>query len=160
MNKRNITLGTAMGLSVLIAGCATTPPDNAMVNEAQASYAKIKNDPDVARSGDSHMRSAKNELDRAESLLKDGKDTDRIEHAAYLANRHAQIADQQGERARLEKQVDSAEERRRKLMLDKRSGKPHGPRTKPKCCAKGWKSCRLNVPTVAWYSRLAMFSSI
>lgn len=122
MNKHNITLGTAMGLSVLIAGCATTPPDNAKVNEAQASYAKIKNDPDVARSGDSHMRSAKKELDRAESLLKDGKDSDRIEHAAYLANRHAQIANQQGERARLEKQVDSAEERRRKLMLDKRSG--------------------------------------
>ncbi|MGO1462602.1 MAG: OmpA family protein [Marinobacter sp.] len=122
MNKRNITLGTAMALSVLIAGCATTPPDNAMVNEAQASYAKIKNDPDVARSGDSHMRSAKKELDRAESLLKDGKDTQRIEHAAYLANRHAQIAEQQGERARLEKQVESAEERRRKLMLEKQSG--------------------------------------
>lgn len=121
MNKHNITLGMAMGLSVLIAGCATTAPDNAMVNEARASYAKIENDPAVARSGDSHMRSARNELNRAESLLKDGKDTNRIEHAAYLANRHAQIASQQGERAKLEEQVDSAEERRRKLMLEKQS---------------------------------------
>lgn len=121
MNKRNITLGMAMGLSVLIAGCASTPPNNTMVNEARASYAKIKDDPDVARSGDSHLRSARDELNRAESLLKDGEDTNRIEQAAYLANRHAQIASEQGERARLVDQVDSAEERRRKLMLDRSS---------------------------------------
>ena len=121
MNKRNITLGTAMGLSVLIAGCATAPQENSMVNEARASYAKIKDDPEVARSGDRHLRSARDELDRAESLLEDGKDTNRIEHAAYLANRHAQIASEQAERARLGEEVTSAEERRRKLMLDKSS---------------------------------------
>ncbi|MGO1749426.1 MAG: OmpA family protein [Marinobacter sp.] len=121
MNKRNITLGVAASLSMLIAGCATTPPDNAMINEARASYAKIKNDPDVARSGDSQLRDARDELNRAESLLEDGKETYRVEHSAYLANRHAQIASEQGERARLEEQVNSAEERRRKLMLNKSS---------------------------------------
>ncbi|MGO1502586.1 MAG: OmpA family protein [Marinobacter sp.] len=119
MKKRNITLGVAASLSMLIAGCATSPPDNAMVNEARASYTKIKNDPDVARSGDSQLRDARDELNRAESLLKDGKDTSRIEHSAYLANRHAQIASEQGERARLEDEVESAEERRRKLVLNK-----------------------------------------
>jgi len=122
MKKSNITLGMAMGLSVILAGCASTPPDNAMLNEARASYAKIKDDPDVARSGDRQLRSARDQLNRAESLLDDGKDTVRIDHAAYLANRHAQIASEQGERARLQKQIDSAEERRRELMLDKRSG--------------------------------------
>ncbi|GGE76919.1 porin [Streptosporangium jomthongense] len=121
MNKRNITLGMAAGLSLLIAGCATTPPENAMVNEARASYEKIKDDPDVARSGDRHLRSARDQLNRAESLLDDGADTVRVEHAAYLANRHAQIANEQGERARLQKQIDSAEERRRKLLLAQRS---------------------------------------
>ena len=69
MNKRNITLGIATSLSVLIAGCASTPPDNAMVSEARASYAKIKDDPDVARSGDRQLRSARDQLNRAESLL-------------------------------------------------------------------------------------------
>jgi len=122
MKKSNITLGMAMGLSVMLAGCASTPPDNAMLNEARASYAKIKDDPEVARSGDRQLRSARDQLNRAESLLDDGKDTVRIDHAAYLANRHAQIASEQGERARLQNQIDSAEERRRELMLDKRSG--------------------------------------
>jgi len=121
MNKRNITLGMAVGFSVLVAGCATTQPENAMVNEARASYTKIKDDPDVARSGDRQLRSARDELKRAESLLADGEDTVRIEHAAYLANRHAQIASEQAERARLQAQIDSAEERRRELMLDQRS---------------------------------------
>ncbi|WP_100639273.1 OmpA family protein [Marinobacter salexigens] len=122
MNKRNITLGMAMGLSVMIAGCASAPSENAMVNEARASYAKIKDDPDVARSGDRQLRSARDELNRAESLLQEGEDIVLIEHAAYLSNRHAQIASEQAERARLQKQIDSAEERRRTLMLDKRSG--------------------------------------
>ncbi|WP_298452776.1 OmpA family protein [uncultured Marinobacter sp.] len=121
MNKRNITLGMAMGLSAMLAGCASTPQENAMVNEARASYAKIKDDPDVARSGDRQLRSARDELTRAETLLEEGEDTSRIEHAAYLSNRHAQIASEQAERARLQKQIDSAEERRRTLMLDERS---------------------------------------
>ncbi|MDO6444072.1 MULTISPECIES: OmpA family protein [unclassified Marinobacter] len=121
MNKRNITLGVAVGLSVLVAGCSSTPTENAMVDEARASYTKIKDDPDVARSGDRQLRSARDELSRAESLLEDGKDTVLIEHAAYLANRHAQIASEQGERARLQEEIDSAEERRRELMLNQRS---------------------------------------
>ena len=121
MNKRNITLGIAASLSVLIAGCATTPPDNAMVSEARANYAKIKDDPDVARSGDRQLRSARDQLNRAESLLEEGEDSVLVEQAAYLANRHAQIANEQGERARLQSQIDSAEERRRKLMLNQQS---------------------------------------
>ncbi|WP_417516090.1 OmpA family protein [Marinobacter sp.] len=121
MNKRNITLGVAVGLSVLVAGCSSTPVENAMVDEARASYTKIKDDPDVARSGDRQLRSARDELNRAESLLEEGKDTVLIEHAAYLANRHAQIASEQGERARLQEEINSAEERRRELMLDQRS---------------------------------------
>lgn len=121
MKKRNITLGVAVGLSVMISGCATTPPENAMVTEARASYAKIQNDPDVARSGNRQLRNARDELQRAEYLLEEGKDTVRIEHAAYLANRHAEIANEQGQRARLQKQIDSAEERRRMLVLEQRS---------------------------------------
>lgn len=60
-------------------------------------------------------------MQRAEYLLEEGKDTVRIEHAAYLANRHAEIANEQGQRARLQKQIDSAEERRRVLTLEQRS---------------------------------------
>ena len=122
MKKRNITLGLAIGLSVLMTGCASTPPQNAKVDEARASYDLVKNDPAVARSGDTQLRSARDQLNRAESLLKDGADNNRIEHAAYMAQRHAQIASQQGEKAELQTQIESAEERRRALMLAEQTG--------------------------------------
>jgi outer membrane protein OmpA-like peptidoglycan-associated protein len=121
MNTRYVALGVVGCLSLLMAGCATTPADNEMVDEARASYAEIQNDPEVARSGDRQLRSARDELSRAESLLKDGADKTKVDHAAYLALRHAQIASQQGERAQLQQQIKSADERRRKLMLDMRS---------------------------------------
>lgn len=121
MKTRNIALGVAGCLSLLMAGCATTPADNEMVDQARASYAEIQNDPEVARSGDRQLRSARDQLSRAESLLKDGADKAKVDHAAYLALRHAQIARQQGERAQLQQQIKSADERRRKLMLDMRA---------------------------------------
>ena len=139
---------------MLIAGCATTPPDNAMINEARASYAKIKNDPDVARSGDSQLRDARDELNRAESLLEDGEETYRVEHSAYLANRHAQIASEQGERARLEEQVNSAEERRRKLMLNKSSEEATRARDEAEMLRKRMEELQAERTTVAWYLTL------
>jgi outer membrane protein OmpA-like peptidoglycan-associated protein len=110
-------------------GCASTPPPNAKVDEARASYDQVKNDPAVARSGDSQLRSARDQLSRAESLLKEGASNDRIEHAAYMALRHAQIASQQGERAELQTQIESAEERRRELMLAQQTGEASAARS-------------------------------
>ncbi|WP_404365518.1 OmpA family protein [Marinobacter sp.] len=122
MNKRNMTVGVAVSFSVLMAGCASTPQDNEEVSEARALYEEIRNDPNVARSGDRQLRNARDQLSRAETLLEEGEDISEIEHAAYLAQRHAQIAREQGERAELQKQIDSAEERRRELKLQMRSG--------------------------------------
>lgn len=115
--KRTLSIGIVVGLFTLMAGCASSPPYNAKVDEARSAYLAIENDPDVARSGASQMRAAKTELDRAEALLEDDAEIEQIEHAAYLANRHAEIAQQQGLRASLEDEVSSAEERRRQIML-------------------------------------------
>jgi len=122
MKQRNTTLGLAIGLSVLMTGCASTPPQNAKVDEARASYDRVKNDPAVARSGDTQLRSARDQLNRAESLLEDGADSRSIEHAAYMAHRHAQIASQQGEKSELQTQIESAEERRKALLLAEQTG--------------------------------------
>lgn len=123
MNKRNMTLGMAVSFSVLMAGCASTPEDNQKVNEARAAYEEIRNDPNVARSGDRQLRDARDQLSRAEALLEDDADIVEIEHAAYLANRYAQIAAEQGRRAELQEEINSAEERRRKLELQMSSDK-------------------------------------
>jgi outer membrane protein OmpA-like peptidoglycan-associated protein len=117
MKKRNVTLGAAISLSVLMAGCASTPDQNAKVDEAKAAYEGISQDPNVARSGDRQLRSAREELSRAEQLLREGADTVLVEHTAYLANQHARIAAEQGKRAALQQQISSAENRRRDLEL-------------------------------------------
>ncbi len=121
MIKRNMTLGMAVSFSALMAGCASTPQDNQKVDEARAAYEEISNDPNVARSGDRQLRNARNQLSRAESLLADDAGIVEIEHAAYLASRHAQIAAEQGKRADLQDQINSAEERREELEMRKSS---------------------------------------
>jgi outer membrane protein OmpA-like peptidoglycan-associated protein len=121
MNKRNTILGAAVSLSVLITGCASTPPQNDKVDEARAAYDEISQDPNVARSGDLQLRSARNELARAEMLLEEDEEVVEIEHVAYLANQHAQVAAEQGKRAELQQQIASAEDRRKELELQMRS---------------------------------------
>ena len=121
MKKRNVILSVALSCFVLLAGCASAPKENAKVNEARAAYDAISTDPDVARSGDRQLRSAREALTRAEQLLEEGEEIVRIEHAAYLANRHAQIAAEQGKRAELQQEIQSAEQRRKELELQMRS---------------------------------------
>lgn len=121
MNKRNLNLSVAAGFAVLMAGCASAPQTNEKVDEARVAYEEIRTDPDVARSGDRQLRNAREELARAETLLAEEAEIVEIEHAAYMANRYAQIAREQGERAKLQTQISSAEERRRELQLQMRS---------------------------------------
>lgn len=122
MINRKLSLGIAVGLSAVMVGCASSPPENQMVTEAESAYSKIENDPNVARSGPAQLRSASTELDRARALLADDADEDEIEHVAYLAKRHAEIAYEMGERARLQQEIGSAEERRKQLVLQMRTG--------------------------------------
>ncbi len=119
--NRTLSLITTVGLSALIFGCASAPEQNAKIEEARMIYNEIAEDPYVARSGSSQLRSAQTELDRAEALLEDDEDIVRIEHAAYLAKRHAEIAEQQGLRAELEEEISSAEKRRQDIMLQLKS---------------------------------------
>ena len=128
MKKRNTTLGLAVSFSVLMTGCASTPPQNDKVDEARAAYNEISKDPNVARSGDRQLRNARDELSRAERLLQEEKDISQIEHSAYLANRHAQIAAEQGKRAELQQQIESADERRKELEFQMQSGRAEAAR--------------------------------
>ncbi len=118
MNKRNMTLSMAVGFSVFMAGCASTPPENDKVSEARSIYEEIRNDPNVARSGDRQLRNARDQLARAENLLEEGEETVDVEHAAYLAKRHGEIAREQGRRAQLQEEIQSAEARRKELELE------------------------------------------
>lgn len=121
MKNDNLFVGLATGAVVLLAGCASEPPQNAMLNDAQALYDEIRNDPAVARSGATQLRSASKNLEEARALLADDADMAAVEDAAYLAQRHAQIAQQQGIRSELEAEIARAEQRRKQLELESRT---------------------------------------
>ncbi|MBZ2169941.1 MULTISPECIES: OmpA family protein [Marinobacter] len=116
--NRLLSIVIALGLATLFAGCSSTPPYNQTLDEARSAYLAIEQDPDVARSGAAQLRSSKTQLEKAEMLLEEDADIEEIEHASYLALRHAEIAQQQGLRAALEEDVSEAEERRNQIMLN------------------------------------------
>lgn len=64
MNNRYMILSMVVSFSIFLAGCASAPKDNQMVDEAKAAYEDIRTDPDVARSGDRQLRSARDQLAR------------------------------------------------------------------------------------------------
>lgn len=116
--SRTLPLIVTAGLSLLIVGCASKPEQNPEVEEARMIYNSISDDPYVARSGANQLRSAQKELEAAEELMEEGDNTELVEHTAYLARRHAQIAKQQGMEAELQEKISSAEQRRQEIMLE------------------------------------------
>ncbi len=117
MIKRSLSVSLVMVAILSIAGCASAPNDNAMVAEARRAVGSIENDPNVARSAATDLRTAKKRLEDAEALLAADADTVKVEQAAYLATQNAMIAAQKGEREVLNKRVGQAEETRRQMML-------------------------------------------
>lgn len=121
MIRRILISCSTIVVGALLAACAGTPPQNASIESARAAYQAIADDPYVARSGASQLRQSEQALRRAESLLGQDADTDKVEHAAYLANRYAEIAAEKGNRARLQEQIATAESRREQLSLQAES---------------------------------------
>lgn len=129
MIRRILISCSTILVGALLAACAGTPPQNASVESARAAYQAIADDPYVARSGASQLRQSEQALRRAESLLDQDANTENVEHAAYLANRYAEIAAEKGNRARLQEQIATAENRREQLSLQAESLKAQRART-------------------------------
>ncbi|MAL97577.1 MAG: hypothetical protein CL583_03910 [Alteromonadaceae bacterium] len=121
MRTRILPLSAAIGISVLLTACASAPPENETVTEAREIYQSIENDPNVARTGATPLREAKNHLDRAQEMLEEGEEDRLVEHEAYLARGYAQIAETRGERNKIQQEIESAKNRRDELRLEMRS---------------------------------------
>lgn len=100
--------------ALLISACATAP--NPTLEQARTGYETSKKDPNAARSAPQALRDAKKNIDRADAAFNEG-DGAETQHYAQLAKLNLSIANEQAERARLQKQVEQASERRRELRL-------------------------------------------
>jgi len=80
--------------SALIVGCATTPPQNTELDQAQAVYRSASNDPKVAQAAPTQLRKASAALDHSMALEKAGAPQADVYHYAYLTIQQVAIAQQ------------------------------------------------------------------
>lgn len=107
--------------AAILAGCASAPKSNPMLDEARAAYRSAGANPVVAKSAPIELKKAEDALLQSERLLQEGSGTDAIEHYAYLARQHAAIAEEKGKQVEAEQAIDDARGERDKTIIMSRT---------------------------------------
>jgi outer membrane protein OmpA-like peptidoglycan-associated protein len=100
--------------------CASTPKQNAAIEEARATIQQAEQHPLAGEVALKEIDAARAALRDAESLYNDKKSEKDVNTAAYLAKRSADTALQQIKLAEAKKSQESAESERQAIVLDAR----------------------------------------
>lgn len=76
----------------LLSGCASSPPQDAELDQAQAAYQVASNDPKVAQAAPEQLRKASDAINQATTLKKRGGPQTDVDHYAYLATQETATA--------------------------------------------------------------------
>lgn len=109
-----LTLVVALGF---LAGCSTTPERIALLDQAQAKVYAVDNEPMAEQVAGNELAEARQLLARAERGVEERRDRELIEHDAYLALRHAEIAEQRIEEAEIRQLIAESEDERNMVLL-------------------------------------------
>ncbi len=95
-DKKTRTVRNSLGLAslamaALSLGACSTPDDTPALAQARQSYSSAAANPQLASNATLELRRAEEALQRGEQARSDG-DVAEMDHQAYLANRHLQIA--------------------------------------------------------------------
>lgn len=107
--------------TALLMACASTPPNNAALNEARALYNQAVNDVSTARAAPVELRAAQEALQQAEAAFKEGDDPSAVNHHAYLARQRAATAMQAGVIARAEASAAASSTERNRILMEART---------------------------------------
>jgi outer membrane protein OmpA-like peptidoglycan-associated protein len=113
-----------LGVSVvgmLLSGCSTVAPENALLEQARSALADAQNDPDVRKNAPLELQKAKVDLEQADKALKEGAEAAAVEHFAYLAKQRTAIAREVTKVKLAEQAVDSASTERNAILLKART---------------------------------------
>lgn len=112
-------------LSLIAAGilsaCSTTPPQNAALTDARATYNTARSNPQVSQLAPLELKDAGETLDRAESAQSRGDDAATVNQLAYLTTQKVAIARETAERKQAERDVETASARRDQVRLEART---------------------------------------
>ncbi len=125
MERNTRILGIALSIfaSSLFSGCASVPPQNMKLDQAQAAYDAASHDSAMQQAAPEELRKASAALDQANALAGKGAPTADIDHFAYMAQQHVEIAKEKEASDEIQKKIDQAGARRDKLMLEAKQQK-------------------------------------
>jgi len=108
-------------VSMLLAGCSTVVPENALLEQARSTFAIAQNDPDVQKNAPLELQKAKTDLDQADKSLQEGAEATEVEHFAYLAKQRTAIAREVTKIKLAEQALDAASAERNAVLLKART---------------------------------------
>jgi outer membrane protein OmpA-like peptidoglycan-associated protein len=115
-----IRAASALGALALIMGCSSLPERVETLEEARELVQSLEQDPLTRDVAAERYERARQALARAEESYEDNEDLELIEHDAYLALRHAQIAEQQIAEQRARDELQAGESERNRVLLQAR----------------------------------------
>lgn len=120
MKKRIISSLVAVS-AVAVAGCTSYPERIDELESARMEVEAIEKHPMARDEAAIQMRKARQRLSRAEQSFTAKDPVDGVKHEAYVASRHARIAEQQIAEAEAQQRIESGEELRTKVLLQART---------------------------------------
>jgi outer membrane protein OmpA-like peptidoglycan-associated protein len=111
-------LAVVMALILFTIGCATISEEekNTALEQARAAYSKAQADPKIAANAQVAMYEAAQALQKAEQA----RDSEEMQHLAYIAERKAQLATAIAEQKMAENEITRLNEEKDKIVLEAR----------------------------------------
>ena len=119
MRRNHIVLLSAAA-ALGIAGCAG-PRSNIALQDAHATYDQAENSADVRQYAPLALENAHRQLYDAQAVWDKGAEQSKVDHAAYLAKRKAEIALAQGQAGAANTEVANFDTRRQQLIAEARA---------------------------------------
>lgn len=107
-------------IASILAGCASAPKTNAELDQARVAVQRVETMPEAGKYAADEVTAAHEALRKAEQLADDKKSQKAISDAAYIAQRHADTAEQQISRGQAEAATQKAEQERQRVLLQAR----------------------------------------
>jgi outer membrane protein OmpA-like peptidoglycan-associated protein len=119
MNHR-IEIGLLTAAIAALCGCSGLPERVEPLEQARADITKLEQDPLANEAAAKELAAAHDALQDADNAFEDKQDLDLIEHYAYLAQRHADVSEQQIAEAHARETIKQGELERNRVLLQSR----------------------------------------
>jgi outer membrane protein OmpA-like peptidoglycan-associated protein len=107
--------------SALIAGCATTPPQDDRIDQAQAEVQTLAQDPLAQEAAGHDLDEARARLAQAQTALQQHEPLPVVDHLAYLAQRHAEAGEARVQAMHSRQYLAHAQDERNRILLAARA---------------------------------------